>query len=76
MGSPCFFTRQQALQMGYFYWLRVTNSNHAPSYRIKGLPGYLKDKKFYLESKASQCATVYHSVPAIFLIYSIFSNRN
>ena len=23
MGSPCLFTRQQALKMGYFYWLRV-----------------------------------------------------
>ena len=27
MGSPCLFTRQQALKMGYFYWLRVKNSN-------------------------------------------------
>ena len=23
VGSPCLFTRQQALKMGYFYWLRV-----------------------------------------------------
>ena len=23
MGSPCLFTRQQALKLGYFYWLRV-----------------------------------------------------
>ena len=22
MGSPCLFTRQQALKIGYFYWLR------------------------------------------------------
>ena len=22
MGSPCLFPRQQALKMGYFYWLR------------------------------------------------------
>ena len=28
MGSPCLFTRQRALKMGYFYWLRVKNSNH------------------------------------------------
>ena len=26
MGSPCLFTRQRALQMGYFYLLRVKNS--------------------------------------------------
>ena len=25
MGSPCLFTRQRALKMGYFYWLRVKN---------------------------------------------------
>ena len=50
MGSPCLFTRQQALKMGYFYWLRVKNSNHL--HRELSL-GYLKDTKFYLESKAS-----------------------
>ena len=27
MGSPCLFTRQQALKLEYFYWLRVKNSN-------------------------------------------------
>ena len=27
MGSPSLFTRQQALKRGYFYWLRVKNSN-------------------------------------------------
>ena len=27
MGSPCLFTRQQALKMGYFCWLCVKNSN-------------------------------------------------
>ena len=26
-GSPCLFTRQQALKLGYFYWSRVKNSN-------------------------------------------------
>ena len=28
MGSPCLFTRQQALKMGYSYWLRVKSLNH------------------------------------------------
>ena len=28
MGSPCLFTRQQALKLGYFYWLHIKNSNH------------------------------------------------
>ena len=28
MGSPCLFTRQRALKMGYFYWLRVKNLNY------------------------------------------------
>ena len=27
MGSPCLFTRQQVLKMGYFYWLRVKSLN-------------------------------------------------
>ena len=43
MGSPCLFTRQQALKMGYFYSLRVRNSSL----------DYLKDTKFYLQSKVS-----------------------
>ena len=34
MGSPCLFTRQQTLKMGYFYWLRVKKFE-SPSYRIK-----------------------------------------
>ena len=50
MGSPCSFTRQQALEMGYFYWLCVKNPNHL---RTEISLGYLKDTKFYLESKAS-----------------------
>ena len=50
MGSPCSFTRQQALNMGYFYWLCVKNPNH-PHTEIS--LGYLKDGKFYLENKAS-----------------------
>ena len=50
MGSPCLFTGQPALKMGYFYWLRVKSSNHLHT----GLNlGYLKDIKFCLESKAS-----------------------
>ena len=28
MGSPRLFTRQQALKVGYFYWLRVKSLNH------------------------------------------------
>ena len=50
MGSPCSFTRQQALKMGYFYWLCVKNPNHL---HTELSLGYLKDTKFYLESKAS-----------------------
>ena len=50
MGSPCLFTRQQALKMGYFYWLRVKNSNHL---HAEISLDYLGDAKFYLESKAS-----------------------
>ena len=50
MGSPCLFSRQRGVKMGYFYWLRVKNSNHL--YTELSL-GYLKDVKFYLESKAS-----------------------
>jgi len=36
--------------MGYFYWLRVKNSNHI---HTELSLGYLKDVKFSLESKAS-----------------------
>ena len=50
MGSPCLFTRQQALKLGYFYWLRVKNSN--PLLTELSLC-YLKHTKFYLEHKAS-----------------------
>ena len=50
MGSPCLFTRQRALKMGYFWWLRVKNSNHLHTELSLGYP---KDKIFYLESKAS-----------------------
>ena len=50
MGSPCSFTRQQALKMGYFYWLCVKNPNHL---HTEISLGYLKDTKFYLENKAS-----------------------
>ena len=50
MGSPCLFTRQQALKMGYFYWLRVKSSNHL---HTELNLGYLKGTKFRLESKAS-----------------------
>ena len=50
MGSPFSFTRQQALKMGYFYWLCVKNSNHL---HTEISLGYLKDTTFYLESKVS-----------------------
>ena len=50
MGSACLFTRQRALKMGYFYWLRVKNSNHL---HTELSLGYLEDTKFYLKSKAS-----------------------
>ena len=36
--------------MGYFYWLRVKNSNYL---RAEFSLGYLGDAKFYLERKAS-----------------------
>ena len=50
MGSPCFFTRQQALKMGYFYWLHVKSLNHL---QTELNLGYLNGTKFCLESKAS-----------------------
>ena len=50
MDSSCLFTRQRALKMGCFYWLRFKNSNHL---HTELSLGYLVDAKFYLESKAS-----------------------
>ena len=50
MGSPCLFTRQQALKMGYFFWLCVKSLNHL---HTELNVGYLKGTKFCLESKAS-----------------------
>jgi len=50
MGSPYLFTRQQAFKKGYFYWLRVKNSNYL--HAVFSL-GYLGNAKFYRESKAS-----------------------
>ena len=50
MGSQCLFTRQKALKMGYFYWLRVKSSNHL---HTELNLGYLKGTKFCLESKGS-----------------------
>ena len=41
--------RQRALKIGYFYWLRVKNSNHL---HTELSLGYL-DAKFYVENKAS-----------------------
>ena len=50
MGSPCLFTRQQALKIGYFYGLRVKNSNHL---HTELSLSYFKYTKFYFENKAS-----------------------
>ena len=50
MGSPCLFTRQQALKMFFFYWLRVKSSNY---FHTELNLGYLKGTKICLESKAS-----------------------
>jgi len=44
------FTRQRCVKIGCFYWLRAKNSNHL---HTELSFGYLKDAKFYLESKAS-----------------------
>ena len=46
MGSPCLFTRQKALKLGHFYWLRVKNSN--PLLTELSLC-YLKQTFFYVE---------------------------
>ena len=50
MGSPRLFTRQEALKLGYFYWLRVKNSN---LFLTELSLCYLKHTKVYLEHKAS-----------------------
>ena len=50
VGSPCLFTRQQALKMGYFYLLGVKSSNHL---HTELNLGYLKGTKVCLGSKAS-----------------------
>ena len=50
MGSPCLFTLQQALKVGYFYWLRVKSLNHL---HTELNLGYLKGTKFSLKSEAS-----------------------
>ena len=50
MGSPCLLTHQQALKIGYFYWLHVKSLNHL---HTELNLGYLKGTKFCLESKAS-----------------------
>ena len=50
MGSPCLFTRQQALKLGYCYRLCGKNSNPLLTELSRC---YLKHTKFYLEHKAS-----------------------
>ena len=78
MMSPCLFTRQLALKMGYFYWLRVKNSNHLHTQLSLGYP---KDTKFYLESKASfidisSIASFKLFLIAWWLEYCSFSDRS
>ena len=48
MGSPCLFTRQRALKMGYFYCLRVKNSNHL---HVELSLGYPKHTSLILKVK-------------------------
>ena len=67
MGSPCSFTRQQALETRYFYWLCVKNSNHL---HTDISVGYTKDNKFYLESKASFIHTTFK--PLLLLLLLLF----
>ena len=59
MGSPCFFTRQQAVKMGYFYRLRVKNSNH-PHTELS--LAYLEDTSFILKAKHGNIA-LFRTVP-------------
>ena len=66
MGSPCLFTRQQALKLGYFCWLHVKNSNHL---HAELSLGYVEDGKFYIESKAS--AFIEISSIALFKLFLI-----
>ena len=61
MGSPCLFTRQQALKLGYFYLLRVKNLNpfltelraDVSEYR----PEVCKSEKSKILKKNSQSST-------------------
>ena len=46
MGSPCLFTRQRALKMGYIYKLHVKNSNH----HFRGMVTW-KSQSFILKAK-------------------------
>jgi len=78
MRSPCLFTRQRGVKIGYFYWLRVKNLNHLHTVLSFG---YLKDAKFYLESKASFLDISSIASFKLFLIawlreYRTFSDRS
>jgi len=53
MGSPCLFTRQRGVKIGYFYWLRVKNSNLLHTEFSLGYLIERRKDRFYLESKAS-----------------------
>ena len=50
MGSPCSFTRQQALKMGYFYWLCVKNPNHL--HTLKKKKSLIVEHDFFLENSS------------------------
>ena len=56
MVSPCLFTCQQALQMGYFYWLRVKSQNHLHTQLNLG---YLKGTEFSLEETHARLQNKY-----------------
>ena len=47
MGSLCLFTRQRCFKIGYFYWLRVKNSNHL---HAEISLGYLKEVLYLKQS--------------------------
>jgi len=73
MGSPCLFTRQRGVKIGYFYWLLVKNSNHL---HTESSLGYLKDAKFYLESQASFICKSSIASFKLFLIASLREYRS
>ena len=55
MGSPCLFTGQRALKIGYFYWLSVKNSKHllTESMATWKRQSFILKAKFHLLTKAA-----------------------